>query len=181
MSLGRLSVEPQRVCLAVMVLSVASPATACVPPGPALSPTGVRSERNQGPCNGPSCAGVPDGDKAIPGGTKAVAGEATDRTITARHTLCGSTESRTKAKTAGTKTKRLDLGGNVEAHRRESLHAPGPAVREGGQEADGKSGASEFGNKLTEEGRRGGGGGGGSDEGGPASYPRGVVPPSGVV
>ena len=26
-----------------------------------------------------------------------------------------------------------DLGGNVAAHRRESLHAPGPAVRPGGQ------------------------------------------------
>ena len=56
---------------------------------------------------------TPVGDKAIPGGTKAVAGEATDRTITAGHTLCGSTESRTKAKTAGSETKCLDLGGNV--------------------------------------------------------------------
>ena len=70
----------------------------------------------------------------IPGGTKAVAGEATGKTITAGHTICGSTESRTKAKTAGSETKRLDLGGNVKAHRQESLHAPGPAVQEGGQE-----------------------------------------------
>ena len=124
---------------------------------------------------------TPVGDKAIPGGTKAVASEATDRTITAGHTLCGSTESRTKAKTAGSEMKRLDLGGNVEAHRRESLHAPGPAVREGGQETADKRNHGEFGAGPTEEGGRGGGGGGGSDEGGPTSYPRGVVPPSGVV
>ena len=39
----------------------------------------------------------------------------------------------------------------------------------------------EFSARQTEEGGGGGGGGGGSDEGGPISYPRGVVPPSGVV
>ena len=64
-----------------------------------------------------------------------MAGEATDKTITYGRTLCGSTESRTEAETAGGETKILDLGGDVEAHRRESLHAPGPAVREGGHEA----------------------------------------------
>ena len=69
----------------------------------------------------------------------------------------------------------------MEAHQQESLHAPGPAVREGGHEAIGESGASEFGNGPTEEGVRGGGGGGGSGEGGPASYPRGVVLLLGVV
>ena len=67
------------------------------------------------------------------GGTKAMAGEATDKTLADRHAICGSTESRTETNTAGSKTKRLDLGGNVATHRRESLHAPGPAVREGGQ------------------------------------------------
>ena len=65
----------------------------------------------------------------------------------------------------------------MEAHRRESLRAPRPAVRDGVQAADGESGASEFGDGPTEEGGRGGG----SGEGGPATYPRGVVPPSGVV
>ena len=59
---------------------------------------------------------TPTGDKALPGGTKAVAGEATNKTITAGRTLCGSTESRTKAKTVGGEMKRLDLFGNVEAH-----------------------------------------------------------------
>ena len=39
--------------------------------------------------------------------------------------LCGSTESRPKTNTAGSKTKRLDIGGNVATHRWESLHAPG--------------------------------------------------------
>ena len=41
------------------VPSVASPASTFVPPGPASSPTGVHSASNQGPCNGPSCAGGP--------------------------------------------------------------------------------------------------------------------------
>ena len=49
------------------------------------------------------------------------------------------------------------------------------------QAADGESGARKFGGGQTEEGGRGGCGGGGSGEGGPATYPRGVVPPSGMV
>ena len=69
----------------------------------------------------------------------------------------------------------------MEAHQRESLHATGPAVLEGGQAAVDKSDQGEFGKGPAEEGRRDGGGGGGSGEGGPASYSRGVVPPSGVV
>ena len=75
----------------------------------------------------------------------------------------------------------LDLGGDVEAHRRESLRAAVPVVQDDVQAADGESGASEFGDRPTEEGGRGGGGGGGSCEGRPDTYPRGVVPPSGVV
>ena len=100
------------------------------------------------------------------GGAKAVAGEATGKTITYGQTLCSSTESRTEAETAGGETKRLDLGRDVEAHRRENLRALGPAVWEGGQEADGESGASEFVSGPTEEGGRGGGRCGGSVEGG---------------
>ena len=60
-------------------------------------------------------------------------GVGTGGTIEDGHTPCSSTESCTKTSAAGSKTKRLDLGGNVAAHRRESLHAPGPAVRPGGQ------------------------------------------------
>ena len=69
----------------------------------------------------------------------------------------------------------------MEAHRRESFHTPGPAVWDVVQAEVGESGASEFGGGQTEEGGRGRGGGGGSGEDGPATYPRGVVPPSGVV
>ena len=136
-----------------------------------------------GPLHGPGLPAkrTPVGDKAIPGGAKAVVCEATDKTIMDGRTLCGSTESRTEAETARGETKCLDLGGDVEAHQRESLHVPGPAVQEGGQEAVVKSGASEFGEGPTEESGRGRDGGGGSGEGVPASYPRGVVPPSGVV
>ena len=68
-----------------------------------------------GPLHGPwllaEC--TPVGDEAVPGGTKALAGEATNRTLTYRHSLCGFTESRPKANTAGSEMKHLDLGGNV--------------------------------------------------------------------
>ena len=117
----------------------------------------------------------------IPGGAKAVAGEASCKTITDGQTICGSTESRAEGKTAGGETKHLDLGGDVEAHQRESLRVPGTAVRDSVQASDGESGAIEFGGRQTEEGGRGRGGGGGSGEGGPTTYPRDVVPPSGVV
>ena len=95
--------------------------------------------------------------------------------------LCGSTESRTKTNIAGSETKRLDLSGNVATHRRESLHAPGPAVREGGQAEVGEGDIEEAHTGQAEEDRGGGGRGGGYDEGGFTSHPRGVAPPSGVV
>ena len=71
-----------------------------------------------GPLNGPGLPAEPTpvGDEAIPGGAKAMAGEATGKSITDGRNLCGSTESRTEAKTAGGETKRLDLSGDVEAH-----------------------------------------------------------------
>ena len=71
-----------------------------------------------GPLHGPGLHAerTPVGYKAIPGGAKAVAGEATGKTITDGRTLCGSTESRTEAKTAGGETKRLDISRDVEAH-----------------------------------------------------------------
>ena len=87
------------------------------------------------PLHGPwlIAGSTPGGDAAIPGGTEAMASEATGGTLADGHPIYGSTESRTKTNTAGSETKRLDLGGNVATHQRESLHVPGPAVREGGQ------------------------------------------------
>ena len=71
-----------------------------------------------GPLHGPwllaEC--TPVGDKAVPGGAKALAGEAADGTLMDGHSICGSTESRTKANATGSETKRLDLGGNVATH-----------------------------------------------------------------
>ena len=84
-----------------------------------------------GPLHGPwvfaGC--TPSGDTSVPGGTEALAGEATGGTLADGHAICGSTESRTKTNTAGSETKRLDLDGNVATHRQESLHALGPVVR----------------------------------------------------
>ena len=81
----------------------------CLRPGPPAQ---------LGPLHGPwlPAERTPVGDNTIPGGAKAVAGEATKKTITDGQTRCGSTESRTKDETAGGEMKRLDLGGNVEAH-----------------------------------------------------------------
>ena len=58
---------------------------------------------------------TPGGDAAVSGGTEAMAGAATGGAIANGHTLCGSTESRTKISAAGSETKRLDLGGDVAA------------------------------------------------------------------
>ena len=136
-----------------------------------------------GPLHGPwllaEC--TPVGNEAVPGGTKELASEATNGTLTDGHSICGSTESSPKNNTGGSKTKHLDLGGNVATHRRESLHAPGPAVREGGQAGVGEGDKGESRTGQAEEDGGGGGGGGGYYEGGSTPNPRGVAPPSGVV
>ena len=112
-----------------------------------------------GPLHGPwllaEC--TPGGDAALPGGTEALADEATGGTLADGHAICGSTESRTKTNTAGSETKRLDLGGNVATHRRESLHAPGPAVQESGQA---EVGEGDHGESRTGQAEEDGGGGG---------------------
>ena len=61
-----------------------------------------------------------------------MAGGAAGGAIEDGHALCGSTESRTEKSAEGGETKRLDLGSNVAARRRESCHAPGPEVLSGG-------------------------------------------------
>ena len=110
-----------------------------------------------------------------------MAGGATGGAIEDGHTLCGSTESRTKKGAAGSETKRLDLDGDMAARRRESRHALRPAVLPGGQ-AEVEEGDQEEPIKgQEEEDGGGGGGGGGTDEGGATPHPRGVAPPSGVV
>ena len=75
----------------------------------------------------------------------------------------------------------LDLGVDVAACRRESRHAPRPAVLPGGQAEFGEGDREEPSKGQEEEDGGGGGGGGGIDEGGSTPHPRGVAPPSGVV
>ena len=91
---------------------------------------------------------------------------ATGGVIEGRHTLCGSMESRTEKGAAGGETKRLDLGGDVAARRRESRHAPRPAVLSGGQAYLGEEDQTESSRGQEEEDGGGRGGGGGADEGG---------------
>ena len=76
-----------------------------------------------------------------------MAGGATGGAIKGGHTLCGSTESRTEKGAAGGETKRLDLGGDMAARRRESRHAPRPAVLPGRQ--------ADFGEEDRTEPRKG--------------------------
>ena len=110
-----------------------------------------------------------------------MAGVTTDGAIEDGYTLCGSTESRTNNNAAGSEMKRLDIGGDVAARRRESRHAPRPAVLIGGQAEVGEGDREEpLKGQESEEGGSGGGGGG-FDEVGYTPHPRGMAPPSGVV
>ena len=110
-----------------------------------------------------------------------MAGATTGGAIADGHTLCGSTESRTKTSATGSEMKRLDLGGDVAALRQESRHAPRPAVLPGEQAGVGEGDREEPSKGQEEEDGGGGGGGGGLDEVGSNPHPRGVAPPSWVV
>ena len=92
-----------------------------------------------------------------------MASTATGGAIADGHTLCGSTESRTKTSAAGREMKRLDLGGDVAACRRESCHAPRPAVLPGGQAEVGEGDREGHCKGQEEEDGGGRGGGGGFD------------------
>ena len=126
-----------------------------------------------GPLHGPwvFTGRTPGDDAAILGGTEAMAGAATGGAIEDGHTLCGSTESRTENSAAGSETKRLDIGGDVAACRRESRHAPRPAVLPCGQAEVGEGDREDPRKGQEEEDRGGGGGGGVTDEDGATPHP----------
>ena len=136
-----------------------------------------------GPLHGPRLPAErpPDGAQEIPGREETVAGEASGETNTDRPTVRGSTEDCTKGATARGETKRLDLGGDVETHRRESLHMPGPTIRAGVHTANWEGGKEEPGGGQETAGGQSGGRGGGFGEGGLAPHTGGVVPHTGVV
>ena len=110
-----------------------------------------------------------------------MASEAAEGTNTDGSTFCVSTESRTNRATARGKTKRLDIGVDVETHQRESLCTPGPAIQAGLQATPREGGTEEPGDRQETEGGLSGGGVIGFGEGGPAPHKGGVVLPSGVV
>ena len=97
--------------------------------------------------------------KEIPGREETVASEAAEGPNTDGSTFRGSTESRTEGATTQGETKHLDLGVNMEAHRRESLRTPGPAIRAGLQATPGEGGTEEPGERQETAGGRSGGGG----------------------
>ena len=123
----------------------------------------------------------PNGAQEIPGQEEMLAGEAARGSNKDGSTFCGSTESRTKGATARGETKRLDLGDDVQTHRRESLCTPGPAIRVGFHTESGEGGQEDPGGRQETAGGRSGGGGRGFGEGGPAPHTGGVVPPSGML
>ena len=112
----------------------------------------------------------PDGSKEIPGREEAVDGEAAEGTNTDGSTFRGSKESRTKGATAQGEKKRLDLGVNLETHRRESLRTTGTRIRAGLQTTTGKGGTKEPGNRQETTGGQRGGEGRGFSEGGTAHH-----------
>ena len=77
-----------------------------------------------------------------------VAGEAAGETNADIPTFCSSTEGHTEGATARGETKRLDLGEDMETHRRESLRTPGPTILAGFHTANWGGGEEEPGGGL---------------------------------
>ena len=110
-----------------------------------------------------------------------MANEAADEANTDRSNFCGPTEGRPKCATARDKMKFLDIRGDMEALRQESLCAPRPKEGAGVSTADWESGNGELGGRPKTEGGQSGGRVGGAGGGGSTPHPVGVVPHTGVV
>ena len=78
-----------------------------------------------GPLHGPGLPvkRLPDGTQEIPRGAEEVATEVADETNTVGRSICGPTEGRPESEGARGETERVDIGGDVETCRRESLRA----------------------------------------------------------
>ena len=72
---------------------------------------------------------LPGGTQEIPRGEEAVAAEAANKTDRDGQNFCSPTEGRPEIATAGGETECVDIGGDVEACRRESLGTPRPKER----------------------------------------------------
>ena len=81
---------------------------------------------------------LPDRAKAVPRGPENFTIEATTGSDEIGWSIRGSTEGRPKSEGDRGKKKRLDLYGDVETCRQESLRAPGSSERTGHKKADGK-------------------------------------------
>ena len=96
----------------------------CLRPGPSSQ---------LGPLHGPELPDkrLPDGTQEVLRGKEAVADETANETDTGGQKFRGPTEGRPESATMNGETERVDIGGDVEACRRESLRAPGPRERAG--------------------------------------------------
>ena len=95
-----------------------------------------------GPLHGPGLPDkrLPDRTKAVLRGKEAVASEAANKADMGGQTVCGPTGGRPESATARGKTERVDIGGDVEACRQESLRVPGPTERASAKETTRVSG-----------------------------------------
>ena len=74
---------------------------------------------------------LPEGTQEVLRGKEVVADEAAEKTDTGGKKIRGPTDGPPESATARGKTERVDIGGAVEARRRESLRAPGTKERAG--------------------------------------------------
>ena len=88
---------------------------------------------------------LPDRTQEVLRGKEAVADETANKTYTGGQNFRGPTEGRPESATARGKTERVDIGGDVEACRRESLHALGSKERAGAKKMTRASDKGEFG------------------------------------
>ena len=86
-----------------------------------------------------------------------VAGEAADEAKTGEQTFRGHSGGYAESATGRSKTERMDIGGDVEACRRESLRTQGLTERAGAKKTTRESGKSEYGGGSNTESGRGGG------------------------
>ena len=94
----------------------------CLRPGPSAQ---------LGPlhCPGLPTKRLPDRTQEMPWGMEEVAAEAANKTDRDGQNFCSPTEGRPEIATAGGETECVDIGGDVEACRRESLGTPRPKER----------------------------------------------------
>ena len=117
---------------------------------------------------------LPDGAQAVPRVTQEVTSEAAEGANEGGRRIHGPEEGRPESEGARGETERVDIGGDVDTCRRESLCALGPGERAGINKTTGTRHQGELGGRSETARRRGGGRGGGAGWGGPTPHQGGL-------